>query len=737
MRPTWPGWNDVAEAASALATRLPAPLAVFARIAFNYRWAWMPGGPDLFRHIDERRWAACEGNPVRLLQEATTESLARAARDVKLVERAEAMEKAILSDLDRPFAQGHDHMRPVAFVCAEYGIHSSLPIYSGGLGTLAGDFTKESSDQALPLVGIGLMYRQGYFHQQLDRAGWQTERWLDVDPDRLPAALVTGEDGYPLTISVAVRGRSITAQIWRIDVGRVPLYLLDSDRPENSRVDRWVTARLYVGDRQIRLAQYALLGVGGMRALRAMGIEPGVVHVNEGHGALAALELARAEVEEGRSFEEALAAARERVVFTTHTPVAAGNEIYTPAEMNEVLNGFATELGTAHEEVLSLGRTRPEDPSEPFGLTQLGIRVSRVTNAVSRVHERTAKAMWHVMFPTQGLEEVPITHVTNGVHVPTWMAPSMRHLLDEHLGAGWAVAAADPGTWTPVKDIPDEELWAIRNRLRRDLVNFAQDQGVLDRLARGEPLDYAELAVGAFDPEVLTIGFARRAAAYKRWFLLIHDRSRALGLLTGPTPMQLVLAGKAHPLDEEAKRILQSVFLLKGEGNVGERVAFLEDYDMDMAAVLVAGCDVWLNLPRAPLEASGTSGMKAAMNGGLNLSVLDGWWAEAYEGTNGWAISGEAWPDPAAQDTRDAAALYDLLEREVIPLFYDRDETGVPRGWIQMVKSSLVSVGPRYGAARMVGEYASRIYPAEGSAGDSVAASTGRAAGTSTRSSSG
>jgi glycogen phosphorylase len=705
------GASDLDRAREALAGRLPASLAPFAWLAYNYRWSWHPEGRELFAAIDPHRWALCRQNPVRLLQEAGPADMAAAAQDPDLLGRVERVVADVRADLARPpSASSGSPERPVAFLCAEYGVHVSLPTYSGGLGVLAGDLLKEASDRALPLVGVGILYRQGYFHQRVDRSGWQHEYWIESDPDRLPAALVTGSDGLPLTIAVPLRGRDVVVQVWRVDVGRVPLFLLDTQRAENSRSDRWITARLYVGDRKLRLAQYALLGIGGIQALQAMGFDPAIVHMNEGHAALAPLELALADVRAGRGFDEALEAARERTVFTTHTPVAAGNETYTAEEVAEVLGDFPSKLGIDEQRFLGLGRAHPEDPEEPLGLTPLGIRVSRTSNGVSEVHGRVARGMWHHLFPDRPVEEVPIGHVTNGVHLPTWMAPPMQALLDRHLEAGWRERQADPATWQPVADIPDGELWAVRGELRAALVAYVRDRSVGDRLAREEPSDYAEAAAAAFSPDVLTLGFARRVAGYKRLDLLVHDPWRAVRLLEEPDPIQLVLAGKAHPADELAKRILQSVFGLKWQPHVSERVAFLEDYDLGMAARLVAGCDVWVNVPRPPLEASGTSGMKAALNGALNLSVLDGWWSEAYDGTNGWGIEGDPNADVGAQDDHDAASLFGLLEEQVVPLFYQRDPDGVPAGWVQRMKASLLTCGPRFSASRMLEDYRAKAY---------------------------
>jgi len=705
------GWRDLERAAAALAERLPTTLGVFARLAFNYRWAWSLEGRELFRAIDAHRWQVCGENPVRLLQEAPAASLARAASNGELVERAEALERALHEELARPFEGPLAAERPVAFLCAECAVHASLPIYAGGLGALAGDVLKEASDRALPFVAVSLLYRQGYFRQRLDGSGWQHESWLDTDPERLPAALVTDAAGEPITIRIPLDAHHVVAQIWRVDVGRVPLYLLDTERPENARVDRWIGARLYVGDRETRLAQYALLGVGGVRALRALGIDPGVVHLNEGHAAFASLELAREEVARGRPFDAALAAARARVVFTTHTPVAAGNEEYTAREMLETIEGYVKQLGLDPEAVLALGRRHPEDRSEGFGLTQLALRTSRFANGVSRLHGRVARSMWRELWPGRAADEVPIDHVTNGVHLPTWMAPSVRRLLARHLGRDFERRADDPSVWARVEEIPDEEIWALRRELRGALVRYVQDKSVADRLARGGTTrHYAEAAAIGFDPNVLTLGFARRLAAYKRLHLLSHHTERALRLLDGAHPVQIVVAGKAHPEDREAKGLVRRLFPITERSVVALRVAFLEDYDLSMAAHLVSGCDVWINLPRPPLEASGTSGMKAALNGALHLSVLDGWWDEAYEPGVGWAISGQPEAPPDVQDDADATALYELLEREVIPLFYERDASGVPRAFVRRIKRSLRAIGPRFNAGRMVAEYVERAY---------------------------
>ncbi len=706
------GQADTTRAIELLAGRLPETLRVFAEIAYDLAWSWRPGGEDLFRCVDPYRWEASYHNPVRFLLETPLSELERAAANADLVARAEGLRDSLREARSRPFQETGrvSAERPVAFLCAEYGLHRCLPIYAGGLGILAGDIVKQASDSGLPLAAVGLFYRQGYMHQRLDPSGWQHEYWVRTDPDLLPLARISNSDGTPRLVTVRIRGHEVVFRIWRVVLGRVSLYLLDAHRERNPRIDRWITARLYDSSRDMRLAQYAALGLGGIRALRALGIEPGLVHLNEGHAALAALELAREERAAGRSEQEALASARERIVFTTHTPVAAGNESYTAAELESALPGLAEEVGLEREGLLALGRVHPEDRDEPFGLTVLALRTSHAANGVSRRHGEVARSMWQRLWPERAPEQVPVGHVTNGVHLPTWMAEPMRALLEKHLGVGFEERAADPAVWEAVEAIPDAELWTVRRTLRSTLVEFLRDRSIADRLARNESLSYVEAAANAFDPEVLTIGFARRVAAYKRLQLLVHDPGRAVALLRPPHPAQVVIAGKAHPLDDEAKRLVQRIFTMKRAEGVAGHVIFLEDYGMGLAAPLVAGCDVWVNLPRPPLEASGTSGMKCALNGVLNLSVLDGWWQEAWDGENGWALPDEAVSDEHARDARDAAALYDLLERQVAPIFYDRDAAGVPVGWVRRVKASLRTLGPRFCAQRMLTDYVNSTY---------------------------
>jgi starch phosphorylase len=703
------GAGDLERAASGLASRLPDRLATFAQLAFNYRWSWTPGGDELFAAIDEHRWALCARNPVRLLQEASADALAAAAADDALVARADEVLATVRADLERPAADGElAPDRPAAFFCAEFAVHQSLPIYSGGLGALAGDLLKAASDRAVPLVAVGLMYRRGYFRQQIDLSGWQREYWVDTDPERLPAALVTVDGGEPLTVSVPIHGKDVTAQVWRVDVGRVPLFLLDTERPENDRLGRWITGQLYVGDAHTRLAQYALLGLGGARVLEALGIEPQVVHLNEGHAGFVALELAAREMRDGASFDDALSNVRERTVFTTHTPVPAGNDSYPSEEVIDALGMYAEQAGIDSGAIVRLGRTHPDARDEPFGVTQFALRTSRAANGVSARHGEVAREMWQPLWPDRATEDVPIGHVTNGVHTATWLGAPMRALLDRHLGDGWMQHVIEPAAWAAVDRISDDELWAVRCEQRARLVDLIRDRAPLDRLTRGEAHDYVAAGMHSFDPDALTIGFARRLATYKRLDLLLHEPERALALVNSDRPIQIVIAGKAHPKDDGGKQLIQRLMALRGAPGVGYRIVFLHDYDLELGARLVQGCDVWLNVPRPPLEASGTSGMKSAINGGLQLSVLDGWWPEASDEAGGWSLSGEVDPDHAAQDARHSAQLLRTLEDDVVPTFY---EGRPPSGWLELVRRSLRVIGPRFSAERMVDDYAEQMYP--------------------------
>ncbi len=644
---------------------------------------------------------------MKLLRDTSPLRFEVAAGDASWVRRMLELHDAWRSERDRPFERVDvaPANRPIAFFCAEFGLDAAMPFYSGGLGVLAGDVLKEASDSGVPMVGVGLFYRRGFFRQRLDRSGWQHEFWTSSVPEELPMLAELDLAGRERRVQVRLRGRDVAIRIWRVQVGRIPLYLLDTDVPENDATSRWITSTLYVSDRALRLMQYGVLATGGVRALRAVGVDPSLYHLNEGHASLVALELLREARARGVSFERALDAVRSQVVFTTHTPVVAGNEHYARSEVDALFGGLAEEVGVTDEQLLGLARAKSDD--EAFGFTELALRTSRSTNGVSQKHGEIARGMWQHVWPGRDANEVPIGHVTNGVHAPTWMAPRMRSLLDRHLGAGW-IRSRDPAVLAQIAAIPDEEIWSVRNALRADLVDYVRKRSVADRLARGEPIAYAEGAANTFDPGTLTLGFARRVASYKRLHLLIQDPLRSLALLTGRR-VQIVMAGRAHPADDGAKQLVKAIFELKGVA--GTRAVFLEDYDLAVAHELVAGCDVWLSLPRPPLEASGTSGMKAALNGGLNLGVLDGWWCEAFDnGATGWAIASAHESSEAMQDARDAETLYGLLERDVTLAFYDRDEAGIPRAWVRRIKASLHRVASSFTTKRMLDEYAARVW---------------------------
>jgi starch phosphorylase len=680
-----------------------------ARIAYNYRWAWSQGA-GVFREMDPALWKRSGSNPRSLIESLPPHRLQQLATDPGFVQHVERIASELDVDIRRPSAEGFVPERPVAYVCAEFGGHCSLPLYGGGLGVLAGDVVKAASDLALPFVVVSLFYRQGYFHQRLEEGGAQIESWTTTEIERLPAALVTDAQHQPLTVQLTLRRRIVRIQIWRVDFGRVPVFLLDTDRPDNHPIDRFITARLYVTDRQTRLAQYAVLGCGGVRALGALGIDPSILHLNEGHAALSGLERIGTLLAKGSTLESALARVRETTVFTTHTPVAAGNESYTREEIEPVVGDLIRELHLPESIFYDLGRFRPGDKQEPLKLTPLALRMSRKSIGVSAQHEEVSRSLWRSLWPERELRDVPIDHVTNGVHTVTWMAPAMQALLDQFLPADWRARISDFAMWDAIAKIPDAQLWQVRCELRERLVHEARERSVADRLARGESSDYVEAAEQVFDPAALTIGFGRRVATYKRLHLLIRQLDRGIQLLSDTErPIQVVIAGKAHPADREAKETLRRLFELRYAPNVAGRVVFLEDYDLHLAPILVAGVDLWLNLPRPPQEASGTSGMKVAANGGLNLSVMDGWWCEAYDGESGWAIASGA-ADAERQDDLDAAALNNLLAGDVIPLFYERNADGIPARWLKRVQTSMRHLIPRFSADRMLHGYMHLLY---------------------------
>ena len=700
-------------------TALPAPLIPLERLAWNYWWSWAADGESIFRDLDPEIWEECEYNPRELLAKTSAYRLAEAATDPVYLERLHRIDERFQSYAISPphfHPEGISEEHPVAYFCAEFGVHTSLPLYSGGLGILAGDHLKSASDLGLPLIAIGLLYRYGYFRQRLRTDGWQEEHYGETFPNELPIHLIKNDDDTPLRIEVSIRERNVLAQVWRADVGRVPLYLLDTNIPENVETDRWVTGHLYGGDRETRIVQEMLLGIGGIRLLRKLGVSPHVFHLNEGHSAFLTLELAREVIQtEKQPLAAAIETVKRQCVFTTHTPVAAGNDEFEASLVTRAFGpGYLNELGLTEEEFLGLGRVDPTDKSERYGLTPLAIRMCRSTNGVSRKHGEVSRALWQKLWPEKKVEEIPISHITNGVHAPTWISPLLRYLLEQHVGDDWETKLRNPDAWTDaVARVPDEELWKAHVNLKERLVAFIRQRSVESRTAAGERADYIQAANTMFDPAALTIGFARRVAGYKRWNLILTDRQRLLKLINNEErPVQFVFAGKAHPQDEGSKLVLQQLAQWKYDPAVRQRVVFLEDYDQEIARQLVQSVDVWLNVPRRPLEASGTSGEKVAINGGLNLSILDGWWLEGYDGTNGFAIgNGNDTASVAAMDGADAESLYRTLELEVVPLFYNRDNDGLPRNWIAMMKRAIQTLAPKYNSDRMVEDYARKIYP--------------------------
>jgi starch phosphorylase len=606
----------------------------------------------------------------------------------------------------------------VAYFSAEFGVHESLPIYSGGLGVLAGDHIKSASDLNVPLVGIGLFYGQGYFRQRLDQNGWQQEEYLETDVNQLPMEPAIGTDGRPVVVQIETRAGTILAKVWRVSVGRCDLLLLDSDVEGNAPEDRELTSRLYGGDARTRIRQELLLGIGGFRALKAMGITPGVLHLNEGHSGFAILEAIRNRMEEeGITFDGAVPRVSREVVFTTHTPLPAGHDRFTSEMVEEHLGVLRESLGLSQENLVGLGRQDPNNAQETFCMTVLALRLSRRANAVSALHGEVSRAMWTGISPGKPEDEVPIGHITNGVHVPSWLAPQMSRLYERHLGTEWREHSSEAKMWDGIDNVDDGELWETHLSLKSRLLEFVRRRLVEQAARRGESREVLDKLEGALNPDALTIGFARRFATYKRANLVLNDIQNLATMVNDPKrPVQFVFAGKAHPHDEPGKQMLQQIAKLMRSEQFSDRFVFVEDYDINVGRHFVQGVDVWLNNPRRPMEASGTSGQKVVLNGGLNLSVLDGWWAEAYDGMNGFAIGkGRTHSNMSVHDTRDGEDLHRALRDEVIPLFYQRDRDGLPRGWIKRMKHTIRTLGWRFNADRMVMDYARRCYiPAAG-----------------------
>ncbi len=698
-------------------------------LARNVWWSWDQDCVGLFRDLDPVRWRQLNQNPIALLNEIPLGEIERRATEFVLHSRinyAYRRQQEYLLD-DRTWGAGHAGVlrpRPVAYFSAEFGLHESLPIYSGGLGVLAGDHIKSASDLDIPLVGVGLFYGQGYFLQRLDEHGWQREEYLQTDIGRLPMQPAIGVNGEPVVVEIATRGSSIRAKVWRVKVGRCDLLLLDSNVAGNAPEDLETTSRLYGGDARTRVRQELLLGVGGYRALKAMGIRPGVLHLNEGHSGFAVFEAIRDRMEEeGLDFYSAARQIPREVVFTTHTPVPAGHDRFHPDLIEEHLGPLRDQLGISHENLMGFGREHPTDYGEPFCMTVLGLKLARRVNAVSSLHGEVSRAMWRGLYPEKPEDAVPIGHVTNGVHVPSWLAPQMRRLYDRHLGVGWHRQSGASNTWAAIETVDDGELWETHLSLKGQLLNFVRRRAVEQAERRSEDAGTLKHLGKVLSPDALTIGFARRFATYKRANLLLTDLERLAAMANdAKRPVQFVFAGKAHPHDEPGKRVLQQIAQMMRSSDFADKFVFIEDYDINVGRYLVQGVDVWLNNPRRPLEASGTSGMKVVLNGGLNLSILDGWWAEAYDGLNGFAIgTGRTHSNMDVHDKRDGEALYHVLLDEVIPLYYQRDRDGLPRGWIKRMKRTIRTLGWRFNADRMVMDYTLKCYiPAAGGTSSEV-----------------
>jgi starch phosphorylase len=708
---------------------LPQRLQALQKLAYNMWWSWNHEAVALFRRIDVDLWETVDHSAVKLLGALDEERIEQLLHDDGFLANLDRVEQAFDHYMSTPTWYQETYLAPsrngsagravaaeelrVAYFSAEFGIHESVPVYSGGLGVLSGDHLKSASDLGLPLVGIGLMYREGYFRQYLTVDGWQQERYPENDFFHLPLVPETKPDGAPLVVNVPFPGRDVWARVWRIQVGRVPLYLLDTNIPQNSPEDRTITARLYGGDADMRIRQEMMLGIGGVRALAALGKPPTVCHMNEGHSAFCGLERIRVLMEQtGMSFGAAREAVAAGTVFTTHTPVPAGNDVFPPHMIEHYLGPYLGALKIERGELLALGRQNPLDPNEPFGMTVLAIRLANVTNGVSRLHGGVSRRMWKNIWPELPETEVPITAITNGVHTQSWVSADMAQLLERYIGVVWDGRPIDPGVWRRVENMPDAELWRTHERRRERLVAFARLRLKQQLKNRGALAAEVARADEVLDPEALTIGFARRFATYKRGTLIFRNLDRLAAILNNKDrPVQVVFAGKAHPKDHGGKELIAEILQFARRPEFRRRIVFLEDYDMNVARTMLQGVDVWLNNPRRPLEASGTSGMKGACNGGLNLSILDGWWCEGYDGENGWTIgAGEEYTDLTYQDDVESRSIYDLLEQEIVPLFYTRSSDGLPRGWLKRMKRSMFTLCPVFNTARMVAEYLNVCY---------------------------
>jgi starch phosphorylase len=696
---------------------LPRRITRLGELAYNLWWTWNPDAQRLFNEIDRDLWERTNHNPTRFLsmvQRAQLNGVTQNRYYLEFYDRIIGEYDDYMNTDDTWCSRHHPEYkhRPIAYFSTEFGLHETLPIYAGGLGILSGDHLKGASDLGLPLIAVGFMYTHGYFSQRITEDGWQEAHYVRLKYSELPILPIMTIDGEPLTISVELPGRQVKARLWEIHVGRVKLYLLDSDVEGNSVSDRELTARLYTSDLDSRISQEIILGIGGVRALRNLGYNPSVWHLNEGHSAFLNLERAREMIASGHSFDEAKEQIYASSIFTTHTPVPAGNDEFPEWLIDKYFSSLIPELELDREQFFSLGRN-PNPWGSTFSMPVLAIRMSRYRNGVSELHGQVARDMWHHLWPEMRVDDVPITFITNGVHSGSWLARRLRSLFDQYLGENWMDSLDENQAWEAVENIPDAELWEVRRHLKRKLVYYMRERARDQWLNRGiHPVQVVASGV-LLDPYALTIGFARRFATYKRANLILRDLDRLLDIVNRPNmPVQIIFAGKSHPADEPGKMLIQEVYRIVKKAENGGRLVFLEDYDMNLARYLLQGVDVWLNTPRRPHEASGTSGMKAAMNGVLNFSVLDGWWREGYNGKNGWAIGRDVdYDNPNQQDEEDAISLYNILETQIIPLYYKkRSSDGLPGEWIEMTKESIRTLSPQFSIRRMVKEYVEQLY---------------------------
>ncbi|MDB5311893.1 MAG: alpha-glucan phosphorylase [Gemmataceae bacterium] len=699
---------------------LPERLQPLHKLAYNLWWCWNADAVALFRRVNPDLFEALDHSPIRLLGATEQARFEQLEQDDGFLAHMDRVAGALDHYLNartwfqETFPTSPDEPPPrIAYFSAEFGIHESVPVYSGGLGVLAGDHLKSASDLGLPLSGVSLMYREGYFRQYLNIDGWQQERYPENDFFNLPLIPELNPNGSPVLVSVPLPGRELFLRIWHIQVGRVPLYLLDANIPENQPEDRGITAQLYGGDQHTRIQQEIALGIGGIRALKALGKIPTVCHMNEGHSAFCGLERVRMMMEEHHlDFPTAVEAVKAGTCFTTHTPVPAGNDAFPMHMVEQYLGAYLHKMGVDRHVLAALGRQHPGNENEPFGMTVLALKLANTSNGVSKLHGSVSRRMWHEIWPGLPATDVPITSITNGVHTQSWLSPEVEHLYDRYLGIQWEERPTDFAIWNRVEHIPDAELWRTHERGRERLVAFARQRLKAQLKRRGSPPSEVDAAEEALDPDALTIGFARRFATYKRGDLIFRNEARIAAILNNDDrPVQFIFSGKAHPRDHGGKELIARVVQMARRPEFRKRVVFLEDYDMNVARHLVQGVDVWLNNPRRPLEASGTSGMKVPCNGGLNLSILDGWWVEGYDGDNGWAIgAGEEYQDLAYQDEVESRALYDLIEQDIAPLFYTRGTDNLPRGWVRRMKRSIMTLVPVFNTNRMVKEYTERCY---------------------------